>query len=107
KAFLDSFAVALANELRESGVTVTCLMPGATETAFFERADMLDTKLAAGEKASAADVARVGFDAMVNGEISVVAGLGNKMRAAMAHITPDSMLAKMHRRQAAPGTAPR
>jgi len=45
KAFLDSFSVALSNELKDTGVTVTCLMPGATETDFFERADMMDTKV--------------------------------------------------------------
>lgn len=44
KAFVDSFSFALRAELKDSGVTVTCLMPGATETDFFERADLLDTK---------------------------------------------------------------
>ena len=45
KAFMDSFSFALRAELKDTGVTVTCLMPGATETDFFERADMLDTKV--------------------------------------------------------------
>lgn len=105
KAFLDSFSVALSNELKESGVTVTCLLPGATETAFFERANMLDTKVGTEEKMDAAEVAKIGFDAMMRGEVSVVAGFANKMRAAAAHIVPDSVLAQMHRKQAAPGTA--
>lgn len=105
KAFLDSFAVALSNELKDSGVSVTCLMPGATETDFFSRADMLDTKVGTDEKASAADVAKTGFDALMKGELKVVAGLGNKMRAIMAHIVPDSTLAEMHRGMAEPGTA--
>ena len=105
KAFLDSFAVALNSELAESGVTVTCLMPGATETDFFARADMLDTKVGTQEKADAADVAKVGFDAMMKGELKVVAGLKNKVRAAASHVLPDSTLAKMHKREAAPGTA--
>lgn len=105
KAFLDSFAVALNAELKDSGITVTCLMPGATETDFFERADMLDTKVGTEEKADAADVAKVGFDAMMKGEVKVVAGFTNKMRAAMSHVLPDSTLAKMHTREAAPGTA--
>ena len=58
KAFLDSFAFALRNELKDTEVTVTCLMPGATETEFFDRADMQDTKIGAGKKADPADVAR-------------------------------------------------
>jgi short-subunit dehydrogenase len=105
KAFLDSFAVALNTELQESGVSVTCLMPGATETDFFERADMTDTKVGAGEKADAADVARTGFEAMMKGEVKVVAGGRNKLRAAMSHVLPDSTLARMHRKTAAPGSA--
>ena len=83
KAFIDSFSVALSNELKDTGVTVTCLMPGATETDFFERADMLDTKVGSGEKANAAEVAKTGFEAMMKGDLKVVAGFGNKMRAAM------------------------
>ena len=105
KAFLDSFSVALNNELKDSGVTVTCLQPGATETDFFERADMLDTKVGSDEKASAAQVAKTGFDAMMNGKVKVVAGLANKLRAVMANIAPDNTLAEMHRKMAEPGSA--
>jgi uncharacterized protein len=104
KAFLDSFSVALSNELKDTRITVTCLMPGATETDFFDRADMADTKVGSGEKAHAADVAKVGFDAMMKGELKVVAGFANKMRAAMSHIAPDSTLAEMHRGMAEPGS---
>ena len=68
KAFLDSFSFALRHELKDSGVTVTCLMPGATETEFFERADMLDTKVGTQEKESPADVAKTGFQAMLKGD---------------------------------------
>ncbi len=106
KAFLDSFAAALANELKDSGVTVTNLMPGATDTEFFERADMLDTKVGASQdKDDPADVARTGFDAMMSGEKAVVHGLKNKIQAAVAHVTPDPVLAEMHRKMAEPGTA--
>jgi uncharacterized protein len=104
KAFLDSFSVALSNELKHTGITVTCLMPGATETDFFERADMADTKVGSGEKAPASDVAKTGFDAMMKGELKVVAGFGNKVRATIAHIAPDSTLAEMHRGMAEPGS---
>ena len=104
KAFLDSFSVALSNELKDTGITVTCLMPGATETDFFDRAGMADTKVGSSEKAHASDVAKTGFDAMMKGELKVVAGFGNKMRAAMAHVAPDSTLAEMHRDMAEPGS---
>lgn len=75
KAFIASFAAALRNELKDTGVSVTCLMPGATETAFFERAGMADTKVGASEsKDDPADVAALGFDAMEHGDGDVVAG---------------------------------
>jgi len=96
---------ALRNELKDTGVTVTCLMPGATDTNFFERADMLDTKVGAGEKADPADVAKDGWDAMKKGEDKVVSGWKNKMEAAMTNVVPDSTLAEQHRKTAAPGTA--
>jgi short-subunit dehydrogenase len=105
KAFLDSFSFALRAELKESGVTVTCLMPGATETEFFARADMLDTAVGQGKKDDAADVARIGFKAMKNGEGDVVSGWHNKLQSAIANITPASILAEQHRKKAAPGSA--
>jgi short-subunit dehydrogenase len=104
KAFLDSFSYALRNELKDTGVTVTCLMPGVTDTDFFERADMLDTKFGTQEKADPAEVAKTGFDAMEKGEAAVVAGLSNKLRVALANLMPNTLLAEQHRRTAAPGT---
>ena len=104
KAFIDSFSWALRNELKDTGVTVTCLMPGATDTEFFERADMLDTKVGQGKKADPADVAKTGYDAMMRGEGDVVQGLKNKVQAAMAAITPQSRLAEEHRKAAEPGS---
>jgi short-subunit dehydrogenase len=105
KAFLDSFSFALRAELKDSGVTVTCLMPGATETDFFERADMLDTKVGQGKKDDPADVARTGFKAMMKGEGDVVTGWQNKLQAAIASVTPAAVLAEQHRRKAEPGSA--
>ena len=106
KAFIDSFSLALRNELKDSGVTVTCLMPGVTDTNFFERADMMDTKVGTQEdKADPAEVAKIGFDAMMKGESDVVAGLKNKLQTAMASITPAEVLAEQHRKMAEPGTA--
>lgn len=105
KAFLDSFSFALRHELKESGVTVTCLMPGATETEFFRRADMLDTKVGTAEKDDPANVAKNGFEAMMKGEGGVVSGWHNKLQAAAAHVIPAERLAKQHSDMAAPGTA--
>jgi short-subunit dehydrogenase len=104
KAFIDSFSFALRAELKGSGVTVTCLMPGATETDFFERADMLDTKVGQSKKDDPADVAKVGYDAMIAGDGDVVSGWQNKLRSAMALITPSGVLAEMHRSMAEPGS---
>ena len=104
KAFVDSFSFALRAELKNSGVTVTCLMPGATETEFFERADMLDTKVGQSKKDDPADVAKVGYDAMIAGDGDVVSGWQNKLRSAMALITPSGVLAEMHRGMAEPGS---
>ena len=105
KAFLDSFSFALREELRDSKLTVTCLMPGATETEFFKRADMMDTKVGTEEKDAAADVARAGFDAMMKGEGDIVTGMKNKIQSSVASVTPSGALAKQHRKLAEPGTA--
>ena len=104
KAFIDSFSHALANEIRDSGVTVTCLMPGATDTRFFARAGMLDTKVGHAEKDDPADVARVGFEAMMRGDGDVVSGWKNKVQTAVASVTPAAMLAEQHRKKAEPGS---
>jgi short-subunit dehydrogenase len=105
KAFINSFSFALREELKDSGVTVTCLMPGGTDTEFFRRADMLDTRIGSSEKDDPAEVARVGFNAMMNGEGDVVSGLKNKVQSALANVTPAERLAKKHREMAEPGTA--
>jgi short-subunit dehydrogenase len=104
KAFLNSFAFALRNELKDTNVTVTCLMPGATETEFFERADMLDTEVGQQEKDDPADVAKAGFDAMMQGKGDVVTGWKNKLQTTIANVTPADMLAERHRQIAEPGS---
>jgi short-subunit dehydrogenase len=105
KAFLDSFAEALHYELKDSGVVITCLLPGATETDFFKRADMLDTKVGTEKKQDAREVAQTGYDALMSGDEKVVAGWRNKVQAFMTNVLLDSTLAKMHVKEAAPGTA--
>src|SRR3954464_308125 len=104
KAFLDSFSFALRAELKDTGVTVTCLMPGPTETEFFERADRLDTKVGQQKKDDPADVAKIGFNAMMKGEGDVVAGWKNKLQTTIANVMPSGVLAAMHGNMAEPGT---
>ena len=74
KAFVHSFAEATRHELAGTGVSVTSLLPGPTDTAFFERAGMQDTVVARGPKDDPFDVAREGYDAMMAGRDQVVAG---------------------------------
>jgi hypothetical protein len=99
--------VCVARRAEGSGVTVTCLMPGATETEFFERADMLETKVGQQKKQDPRDVAKAGFDAMMDGKGDVVTGWQNVLRSAIANITPTGMLAEQHRAMAEPGSARR
>ncbi|HJS73064.1 MAG TPA: oxidoreductase, partial [Vicinamibacteria bacterium] len=80
------------------------LMPGATETDFFERAGMTDTKVGRQKKDDPADVARVGFDAMMRGDGDVVSGWKNKISTAAAAVTPSGVLAEQHGRTAKPGS---
>jgi short-subunit dehydrogenase len=105
KAFLDSFSFALRAELKDTGITVTCLIPGPTDTEFFERADLMDTKVGQAKKDDPADVARQGYDAMMAGAGDVVTGWKNKLQSAIANVTPAGVLAEMHRKQAEPGSA--
>src|SRR3954447_1548445 len=105
KAFIDSFSDALNNELQDTGVTITSLKPGATDTEFFERADMMDTKVGTMKKDDPADVAKSGYDAMMKGERSVIHGLHNKLQVATASVLGGGASAAMHRKQAEPGTA--
>ena len=104
KAFVDSFSAAIDNELKDTGVTVTCLKPGATETEFFHRADLDDTKVGQSKKRDPADTAKTGWQAMLKGEQSVVDGLMNKAQVLAAGVLPESVTAAMHRKQAEPGS---
>ncbi|HEX4770739.1 MAG TPA: SDR family NAD(P)-dependent oxidoreductase [Bryobacteraceae bacterium] len=106
KAFDRSLSQSLREELKDTGVTVTTLMPGATETNFFHRAGADDTKLGAGEKDDPAEVAKEGFEALMSGKDHVVAGsLKNKFQAAAGYALPDPLVAKAHAGMSAPGSA--
>jgi short-subunit dehydrogenase len=106
KSFVQSFALAVRNELKESGVSVTSLMPGPTDTEFFERAEMEDTRIGSAEKDDPAQVARQGYEALMAGEERVIAGsMKNKLQVAASKVLPDSKKAEMHRAMAEPGSA--
>jgi uncharacterized protein len=108
KSFVQSLALALRNELKDTNVTVTSLMPGPTDTEFFERAGMLDTKVGAGGKDDPAEVARDGFEAMMAGKERVVSSSAStKAQGRFSRLMPDSVKAEMHRRMAKPGSGKR
>jgi short-subunit dehydrogenase len=104
KAFMDNVTVGLREELKDSGVSVTLLMPGVTETEFFERAGLMDTKVGTQKKDDPAKVAKTGFEAMMRGDADVVHGMHNKLQTAVADVLPASVTARQHANQAAPGT---
>ncbi|MCP3819986.1 SDR family NAD(P)-dependent oxidoreductase [Streptomyces sp. A3M-1-3] len=105
KSFLQSFAEALRNELKDTGVTVTSLMPGPTETNFFHRAGMDDTKVGRQPKDDPAKVAKDGFDALMSERGKVVAGsLRTKAQGVANKVLPDKLKAAAHRRMAEPGS---
>jgi uncharacterized protein len=104
KAFLQSFAQAIRHELRDTGVTVTALQPGPTDTEFFERAGMQDTKVDSSSKDDAAEVAKEGFEALMAGKDHVIAGSAkNKAQVAAARVLPETAQAKVHAPQTKPG----
>lgn len=106
KAFVRSLSQSLREELKDTGITVTALMPGATETNFFHRAGADDTKLGASEKDDPAEVAKDGFEALMAGKDHVVAGsFKNKVQATAGYALPDPLVAKAHAAQSAPGSA--
>jgi len=106
KAFLHSFSEALRNELKDTGVTVTSLMPGPTDTNFFHRAQMDDTKAGADPKDDPAMVAKQGFEALMAGKDSIVAGsLKTKLLGSVSKVLPDTANAEGHRQLTEPGSA--
>lgn len=106
KAFIHSFSEGLRNELKDTGVTVTALMPGPTDTNFFHRAGMDDTKVGASEKDDPAVVAKQGFEALMKGKDHIIAGsLKTKIQGAVSKVLPDTVNAEQHRKLTEPGSA--
>lgn len=101
KAFVQSFTEAVRDEVKDTGVTLTALLPGATDTDFFNKADMLESKIVQeGKLADPAKVAEDGYEALMNGDDMIVSGFMNKLSVAMSAILPDSTMAKkMHKQQ--------
>ncbi|MGB3805845.1 MAG: SDR family NAD(P)-dependent oxidoreductase [Erythrobacter sp.] len=100
KAFINMFCVGLANELKDTGVVITCLTPGAVDTPFFEKANMEDAPVAEGPQADPADVARTGYEALLDGELQTADSLSAKFQMIMAEILPDGAVASLHRKMA-------
>ena len=107
KVFLRWFGEALYNELKGTGVTATVLMPSMTETNFFNRAEMMDTRAGQARKDDPADVAKAGYDALMAGKDKVVPLAKNKVMSAIADLLPDRAAASVHRVLSEPGSAVR
>ncbi|AZA88884.1 SDR family oxidoreductase [Chryseobacterium shandongense] len=95
KAFVLSWSEAIREELKDTGITVTALLPGPTDTDFFNKADMNESKILEDKDnlASPEEVAIDGYNALMNGDDKVVSGLKNKLTVAMSNIATDSMAA--------------
>jgi len=103
KAFVQSFTEAIRSEVKDSGVTITSLLPGATDTDFFSKAGMQDSKIVKeGKLGNAADVAKDGYKALMSGDDMVISGLKNKIQVAIGNVTPDSTLADKMKKQQGP-----
>jgi uncharacterized protein len=104
KAFIQSWTEAIRREVKDKGVVVTALLPGATDTDFFNKADMLEAKNVQDKDALAdpAKVARDGYEALMNGDDMVVSGFENKVQVAMGKILPDSAKAAQTEKQQQP-----
>jgi uncharacterized protein len=103
KAYVNNFCIGLANELKDTGVYVTCLEPGPTDTEFFERAGLMNTSVGqSNSKDDPAKVARDGYKAMLAGDDEIVSGFMNKVQAVFGNILPNDLVAQMHRKMAEP-----
>lgn len=106
KAFVHSFSEAIRSEVKDKGITVTALLPGATRTDFFNKADMMSSKITQdmSKLADPADVAKDGYRALMNGDDMVVSGIDNKIMVAVGNLTPDENLADMMKAKQSPAS---
>lgn len=106
KSFVQSFALAIREEVKDKGITITALMPGPTDTEFFERAHMEETKVGHQKKDDPADVARQGFEALMAGKDHVVGGsFMNRVQVGLAKVIPQKLSAKVHQSMTKPETS--
>ncbi|HEX9980990.1 MAG TPA: SDR family oxidoreductase [Flavobacterium sp.] len=100
KAFIYNFTQGLINELKDSKVTMTALLPGPTDTDFFDKAGMESTvAVMEGNLSDPADVARDGYEALQNGESRIISGMKNKLQTMMGNVMPDQAVAEQFRKQ--------
>ncbi|RXF68311.1 SDR family NAD(P)-dependent oxidoreductase [Arcticibacter tournemirensis] len=102
KAFVNSWSEAIRNELKDTNISVTVLLPGATETDFFNKASMQDSKILETGLSNPAEVAKDGYKALMSGDDKIISGFKNKAMVAMGNVTPDSMAAENMRKQQEP-----
>lgn len=102
KAFVQSFTEAVRNEVKDTGVTLTALLPGATDTDFFRKAEMEESKVVQdGKLDDPAQVAQDGYDALMRGDDMIISGMKNKINVAMSNVMPDKVAAEnMNKKQA-------
>lgn len=103
KAFIYNFTQGLINELKDTNVTMTALLPGPTETDFFNKAGAEHTVVyQETDLADPADVARDGYEALHKGESKIISGMKNKVQTAMGNFMPDEAVAEQYRKQMEP-----
>ena len=95
KAYVLSLTEAIREEVKDTNITVTALLPGATDTDFFNKAGMQNAKIVQDKESlsNPADVAKDGYDALMSGDDKIISGFKNKVMVGMSHITPDTVVA--------------
>ena len=93
KAYVLSFTEALVSELKDSAVTLTALQPGATDTDFFNKAEMQESKILDTKLSDPAKVAKDGYEALMSGDDKIVSGMKNKMMVGMSNVMPENKVA--------------
>jgi short-subunit dehydrogenase len=103
KAFVQSFTMAIRSEVKDKGVVITALLPGATDTDFFNKAEMTESKIVQeGKLADAVGVAKDGYEALMRGDDMIISGFMNKVQVGMGNILPDQTVADMMKGQQEP-----
>jgi len=102
KAYVLSFTEALISELKDSAVTLTALQPGATDTDFFNKADMQDSKITDTKLSDPAKVAKDGYEALMSGDDKIISGTKNKVMVGMSNVMPESLVADQMKKMQEP-----